>query len=236
MKSKHEPRCHCLERKPKRETKVQPQPPLQHRDMCSCSQALGRRPETAPSSAEQHGAQCRCDRGFAFSSSLFDGSAQPRCHPLPPAHRSSLAALLSIRSCSPVPAGLAAGPAPVALSKGAGHSTRASTGVGSWSPALSPLPTSSTDAAVISGTWLPQHQAVLGAGCPLMMRDTSLLYTFLPLPQSSARVARGQRPGQPWQPWAGMVLAARSCLSCRRRGMEGAGATSTGCALLCKGS
>lgn len=92
MKSKHEPWCHCWERKPKRETKVQLQPPLQHRDVCLCSQARGHRPETAPSSAEQHGAQRPRGRGFTFSLSLSDGSTPPQCHPLPPAHRSPLAA------------------------------------------------------------------------------------------------------------------------------------------------
>lgn len=143
MKSKHEPWCHCLERKPKRETKVQPQPLLRHRDMCSCSQALGRCPETAPSSAEQHGAQRPHGSSFTFSLSLSDGSAQPPCHPLPPAHRSPLAARLTSESRdrdSPRqrPAEPAVGPAPVVLGKGTGHNARASTKVRSWSPALCP--------------------------------------------------------------------------------------------------
>lgn len=77
MKSKHEPWCHCWERKPKRETKVHPQPPLRHRDTCLCRQALGHHPETALSSAEQRGAQRRCGRGVTLSSSLSDGSARP---------------------------------------------------------------------------------------------------------------------------------------------------------------
>lgn len=112
MKSKHEPRCHCLERKPKRETKVQLQHPLRHRDMCLFSQALGHRPETAPSSAEQHGAQRPRGRGFTFGLSVSDGSTPPQCHPPPPAHGSPLA--------SHSPAGPMAGTALGSAGSGAG--------------------------------------------------------------------------------------------------------------------